>query len=165
MAQNACDPTVERHFKGHKKGLTAVCFHPGTQQIASSSLDHTLMVWNFNETVRAFRFLAHKDVVLDTTYAPSGEIVVSASRDRSVRLWIPTVRGESLDFRGHMGAVRSVKFSPDGEKVKKIIKNLTNFYYLFQMKFNFYPITCENLIKGKNLSYFCYILDHCLREN
>ena len=113
----ACDPSVERHFMGHKDTITGLCFHPDNTHISSSSLDKTLMVWNFSDSVRAYKFSAHKDVVLDVDYAPSGEVVATASKDRSVRIWVPKIQGESLDFRAHTGAVRSVQFSPDGEKV------------------------------------------------
>ena len=113
----ACDPSVERHFMGHKDTITGLCFHPDTTHIATSSLDRTLMVWNFSNSVRAYKFSAHKDVVLDVDYAPSGEVLATASKDRSVRIWVPKIQGESLDFRAHTGSVRSVQFSPDGEKV------------------------------------------------
>lgn len=117
MIETAYDPTFERHFKGHKDKITALCFHPNGAQLVSSSLDKTLLVWNLKESTRAYRFLAHKDGILDVCYAPSGEVVASASKDRSVRIWVPKVTGQSLDFRAHSFAVRSVQFSPDGEKV------------------------------------------------
>lgn len=117
MVETACDPTFERHFKGHKDEITALCFHPNTTQLVSSSLDKTLLVWNLTESVRAYRFIAHKDSILDVCYAPSGEVIASASKDRSVRIWVPKVTGQSLDFRAHSSTVRSVQFSPDGEKV------------------------------------------------
>lgn len=117
MVTTACDPTFERHFKGHRDEVTALCFHPNATQLVSSSLDKTLLVWNLTESVRAYRFIAHKDGILDVCYAPSGEIIASASKDRSVRIWVPKVTGQSLDFKAHSSAVRSVQFSPDGEKV------------------------------------------------
>ncbi|XP_076641798.1 proteome of centrioles 1 isoform X2 [Halictus rubicundus] len=117
MIQTGCDPTIERHFKGHENIITSLCFHPETTQLISSSLDKTIMQWNLKESARAYRFLGHKDAVNDVSYAPSGEVIASASRDRSVRIWVPKVTGQSIDFKAHSGAVRSVEFSPDGEKL------------------------------------------------
>lgn len=117
MIETACDPVVEKHFKGHNGPITGLSFNPNSKQIVSSSIDKTLMVWHFASSTRAYRFFAHRDTVLDVDYAPSGEVFASASKDRSVRIWVPKVRGESLDFIAHSGAVRSVRFNPDGDKV------------------------------------------------
>lgn len=125
MVETACDPTFERHLKGHKDGVTALSFHPNAIQLVSSSLDKTLLVWNLTESVRAYRFIAHNDSILDVCYAPSGEVIASASRDRSVRIWVPKVTGQSIDFKAHSYAVRSVQFSPDGEKVIFILIKLS----------------------------------------
>nr|CAD7196243.1 unnamed protein product [Timema douglasi] len=111
------DPTLERHFRGHRDTVTSLSFHPTTKQLVSSSNDNSIMVWNFRQSVRAFRFEAHKDHVLDVSFSPSGNLVASASRDRSVRLWVPTVQGDSAEFRAHSAAVRSVHFSPDGKEL------------------------------------------------
>lgn len=112
------DPVVERHFRGHKKSITNISFHPDEPKVATSSLDHTFMICSYAHSMRASRFIAHKDAVYDVAYAPSGEVVATASKDRTVRIWVPTIRAESLDFRAHMGTVRTVQFSPNGRKVR-----------------------------------------------
>ncbi|XP_076760756.1 proteome of centrioles 1 [Xylocopa sonorina] len=117
MIETACDPTIEKHFKGHENAITSLCFHPETAQLVSSSLDKSIILWNLKESVRAYKFLGHKDVIFEVTYAPSGEVIASASRDRSVRIWVPKVTGQCIDFKAHSGAVRSIQFSPDGEKL------------------------------------------------
>ena len=121
MTSNPCDPTIEKHLKGHKDCITGISFHPETSQVATSSLDRTLMVFNNkSDNTRAYRFFGHKDAVLDVVYAPSGEVMASASKDRTVRIWVPKMKGGSLDFSAHNAAVRSLRFSPDGEKVRRI---------------------------------------------
>ncbi|GFO01917.1 poc1 centriolar protein homolog a [Plakobranchus ocellatus] len=109
------DPSLERHFRGHRDVVTAVDFNPNMTQLASSSLDNNLMVWNFKAKMRAYRFVGHKDAVCCVQFSPSGHLVASASRDKTVRLWIPSVKGESTVFRAHTGTVRSVDFSSDGQ--------------------------------------------------
>ena len=54
------DPSLERTFRGHKDKVTAVSFSPTMEQLASGSLDATVMVWNFRPQMRAFRFVGHK---------------------------------------------------------------------------------------------------------
>ncbi|RLM95385.1 hypothetical protein BBI17_006506 [Phytophthora kernoviae] len=53
------NPSLERTFRGHKSAVTGVNFHPNAQQVASSSLDGVVMVWNFKPQLRAFRFKGH----------------------------------------------------------------------------------------------------------
>jgi centriolar protein POC1 len=54
------DPTLERSFRGHKDVITGLCFKPSMSQLASSSMDHSVMIWNFKPQLRAFRFVGHK---------------------------------------------------------------------------------------------------------
>ncbi|WAR26766.1 POC1A-like protein [Mya arenaria] len=109
------DPSLERHFKGHRDTVTSVDFNPNMKQLASGSMDNCLMVWNFKPQMRAYRFVGHKDAVMNVRFSPSGHLVASASRDKTVRLWIPSVKGESTVFKAHTATVRSVDFSGDGQ--------------------------------------------------
>ncbi|XP_022104987.1 POC1 centriolar protein homolog A-like isoform X1 [Acanthaster planci] len=115
MASVLEDPTLERHFKGHRDTVTSVDFNPNMKQLASGSMDSCLLVWNFKPQMRAYRFVGHKDAVLSVNFSPSGHLVASASRDKTVRLWIPSVKGESTVFKAHTATVRSVEFSSDGQ--------------------------------------------------
>lgn len=38
------EPSLEKQLKGHKNGITALFFSPNDQQIASSSLDNSVLV-------------------------------------------------------------------------------------------------------------------------
>jgi len=117
MEETACEPTYEGYFIGHKNVVTALNFHPNTDQLISSSLDKTVMLWRLKNLTPAYKFIAHKEAVLDICYSPNGDVMASGSKDRSVRIWIPKVKGHSFDFKAHSSAVRSVQFSPNGEKV------------------------------------------------
>lgn len=57
---NIMDPTLERTFKGHKSYVTSVAFSPTLKNLASGGGDNTIMLWNFKQQLRAFRFLGHK---------------------------------------------------------------------------------------------------------
>ncbi|XP_062611577.1 uncharacterized protein LOC134273392 [Saccostrea cucullata] len=115
MATVLEDPSLERHFKGHRDTVCSLDFNPNMKQLASVSMDSCLMVWNFKPQMRAYRFVGHKDAVMDVKFSPSGHLVASASRDKTVRLWIPTVKGESTVFKAHTATVRSVDFTYDGQ--------------------------------------------------
>eukprot|EP00112_Aurelia_sp_Birch-Aquarium-sp1_P025602 Seg859.8 transcript_id=Seg859.8/GoldUCD/mRNA.D3Y31 product="POC1 centriolar protein A" protein_id=Seg859.8/GoldUCD/D3Y31 len=108
------DPTLEKHFKGHRDAVTSVDFNPNMKQLVSGAMDSSLMVWHFKPHMRAYRFVGHKDAVLSVKFSPSGHLIASASRDKTVRLWVPSVKGESTVFKAHTATVRSVDFSKDG---------------------------------------------------
>ena len=54
------DPSLERHFKGHRDTVTSVSFNPNMKQLATGSMDACLMVWHFKPQARAYRFVGHK---------------------------------------------------------------------------------------------------------
>ena len=41
------DPELFQQFKGHKDAITQVHFCPHKKRIISSSMDHSIMMWNF----------------------------------------------------------------------------------------------------------------------
>lgn len=53
------DPTLERTLRGHRGTITSVAWASNNRQLASGGADHTVMVWNFKPTLRAFRFVGH----------------------------------------------------------------------------------------------------------
>ncbi|XP_005811911.1 POC1 centriolar protein homolog B isoform X1 [Xiphophorus maculatus] len=108
------DPSLERHFRGHKDVVTCADFNPNQNQLATGSVDRTLMIWNLAPKARAFRFVGHQDTVTGLQFSPSGRLLASSSKDRTVRLWTLSLKGESSVLKGHTGAVRSVSFSHDG---------------------------------------------------
>ncbi|XP_059735752.1 POC1 centriolar protein homolog A isoform X1 [Bos taurus] len=109
------DPSLERHFKGHRDAVTSVDFSLNTKQLASGSMDSCLMVWHMKPQTRAYRFAGHKDAVTCVNFSPSGHLLASGSRDKTVRIWVPNVKGESTVFRAHTATVRSVHFCSDGQ--------------------------------------------------
>lgn len=108
------DPVLKRSFRGHKDSITAVQFNPNMKQAVSSSLDSTVIVWNFKPQLRPFRFVGHTQAVLDLCINTEGSLIASGSKDMSIRLWKNSVEGQSSVIKGHSGAVRTLDFSKDG---------------------------------------------------
>ncbi|XP_016101861.1 POC1 centriolar protein homolog B-like [Sinocyclocheilus grahami] len=117
MASVMEDPTLERHFKGHKDVVSCADFSPNNKQLATGSCDKNLMIWNLTPKARAFRFVGHTDIITGVHFSPSGSLVASSSRDQTVRLWTPSIKGESTVFKAHTASVRSVQFSSDGQRL------------------------------------------------
>ncbi|KAI9203679.1 WD40-repeat-containing domain protein [Polychytrium aggregatum] len=109
------DPTLERSFRGHKDVVTSLTFKPSMTQLASASMDCSVLIWNFKPQLRAFRFVGHKGHVTSVDFAPTGSLLASSSRDKTVRLWTPNVKGDVTVFKAHTSTVRTVQFSRDSE--------------------------------------------------
>ncbi|XP_026491332.1 POC1 centriolar protein homolog A-like [Vanessa tameamea] len=111
------EPSLEKQLKGHRNSITALFYNPNEKQLASSSMDNSVLLWDLRGTMRSYRFQGHDEAVMDVTFSPSGKYMASASRDKTVRLWVPTVTGSTGMFKAHSQTVRSVQFSPDGSKI------------------------------------------------
>ena len=68
------EPKLDRKCQGHHDTVSAISFSPTGRQIASGSMDSTIMIWNSsgekNPTAaastrksRAYRYEDHKDAV------------------------------------------------------------------------------------------------------
>lgn len=112
------DPILKHKLKGHKNTVTDLSFSLNNTQLASSSTDHTIILWNFKSgSTRCFVYIGHKDVVTSLDYSPNGQLLASASLDRTIRLWEPSVMGKCVEFRGHTAGIRTVSFNSNGQKV------------------------------------------------
>lgn len=112
------DPELIHKFKGHKKAVTSVSFHPISKQLASGSNDCSIMVWNISpKNIRCYNFVGHTDIVTSIDFSLNGDLLVSASYDRNVRLWVPRIKGGTNCFRAHSAAIGCVRFTPDSSRV------------------------------------------------
>lgn len=130
--ESARVPIIDRSLCGHKDAITSVAFHPfpaflasstrrrkqttSMDQIATSSLDGTLNIWNYSndrKDVRVYRFQGHEGPCHNVRYSPSGSLVASCSSDKTVRIWLPKAltNSESVVLRGHSAPVKDVDFS------------------------------------------------------
>ena len=51
------DPELYQQFKGHKDGITRVHFCPHKKRVVSSSMDQSIMLWNFNTDTKVIVFI------------------------------------------------------------------------------------------------------------
>lgn len=115
------EPCLQYNLKGHRQDVTAVSFHPDGSQLATSSKDNSVMIWNLSKQIRCYKFSGHTAAVTCVDYSSNGRLLASGSADRTVRIWIPTVRGECSDFQVHSSAVQTISFSPDNKNVSKLL--------------------------------------------
>ena len=51
---------VRRTFRGHRDCVVSSGFNHNGKQLASGGAEGVVMIWNFSESMRAFRFAGHK---------------------------------------------------------------------------------------------------------
>lgn len=117
------EPHLVRTLRGHRGGVSSVCFSKGKKEIASGGMDSCVMLWQFGgdekkkRATRAFRLVGHRGPVHRVTFSPDGSEIASASSDKCVRLWQPSARGGSIEIKAHSAPIRSVDYSPDGSRL------------------------------------------------
>lgn len=79
FAATVSDPSLKRSFRGHRDNVTSVVFNPNLKQAMSTSLDSSLMVWNFKPQLRPFRFVGHKGHVNDVDVNPTGTLMATGA--------------------------------------------------------------------------------------
>jgi eukaryotic-like serine/threonine-protein kinase len=73
-------------LRGHMSTVNDVVFAPDGKQIATTSDDHTVRLWDVS-TGEARVLSGHTDEVWQCRFSPSGRLLVSSSKDRSIRVW------------------------------------------------------------------------------
>jgi WD40 repeat protein len=83
----------QRRLIGHQFGVHRLVFHPSLPQLASSSDDHTVMLWDAESAHALGRWNAHESWVTGLAISPDGSLIASArgrnyeNEDPSIRLW------------------------------------------------------------------------------
>ena len=90
---------------------------PAVGQIASSSEDQTVKVWDTSTGREIVTLRGHSDRVYCVAYSPDGRQIASGGADRILKVWDVATGRERLTLRGHSGPVEDVAFSPDGGRI------------------------------------------------
>ncbi|KAL9625286.1 MAG: hypothetical protein Q9160_000688 [Pyrenula sp. 1 TL-2023] len=101
-------------LQGHSQEITSISFSLGSQQIASSSEDKAIKLWNVS-TGELQGTLNHTEGLTALAASPEGEIA-SGSTNGTVKLWN---RFGEIQWapKAHENLVTSIAFSPDGSQL------------------------------------------------
>ncbi|CAG0897460.1 unnamed protein product [Darwinula stevensoni] len=102
---------------GHKKVVTCAAFRPDKKQLATGSLDHSIILWNFLDKKPALRYIGDSPV-MDICFSPRGSLLVAGYQGCSICIWKPDIQGSYHQIKSaHSSVVRSVDFSPEGRYI------------------------------------------------
>jgi platelet-activating factor acetylhydrolase IB subunit alpha len=72
----------ERHLlRGHKSRITHVAMHPVYSDVASSSEDGSIKIWDFEQGEITTTMKGHTGSVNYVSYHPNGQVIASCSTD------------------------------------------------------------------------------------
>lgn len=101
-------------FSGHQGEITAVAYSPDGHQIASSSKDNTVKLWQPDGKL-LHTLSGPQGGVRAIAYSATGDQLATGSVDGTITLWQPTTGTQLTAFTGHKSLVISLAFSPNGQ--------------------------------------------------
>lgn len=74
-------------LSGHKLVVYSVAFSPKGDELASSSNDKTIKLWNVATRNSTLTLTGHTGSILAIAFSPDGKRLASGGDDESVRIW------------------------------------------------------------------------------
>ncbi|XP_069313602.1 WD repeat-containing protein 88 [Eulemur rufifrons] len=104
----------------HRKSITACCFDPDSQRVASVSLDKCIKIWDVTSQATLFTITkAHSNAISNCCFTSSGHFLCTSSWDKTLKIWNVHTgefrnRGACVTLmQGHEGSVGSCRFARD----------------------------------------------------
>ena len=104
-------PEDSEHIE-HTGVISAMAVSPDGKTLATSSLDHTIRLWDLSKRRRVNTLNGHLNEVWAIAFSPDGQNLVSGARDGAVKLWLPGVKKKEDVLAG---AWEPLGFSKDGK--------------------------------------------------
>ncbi len=104
-------------LRGHSHAVYGAAFSPDGNQIATSSGDRTVRLWNAHSGQEVLILLGHSKAVDHVTYSPDGKRLLTGGNDAGIRVWDVDTGKHLLVLDCQGKFVFDARFSTDGTKV------------------------------------------------
>jgi WD40 repeat protein len=103
-----------QNFVAHTRPISAICFSPDGQTLATASWDRQVSLRKFGHDREGRTTTVHDDIVAGCRFTVDGKQLVTWSYDRTVKIWeLPGLR-DGTTLSGHTDRVTALALSPDG---------------------------------------------------
>ena len=84
-------PRLDAHtLTGHTNAVWSVAYHPNGHQLATTSADNTIKLWDTTTTTNTHTLTGHTAPLRSVAYHPNGHQLATTSTDGTIKLWDPT---------------------------------------------------------------------------
>ena len=106
-------PSDERlTLEGHTSDVYRCCLSPDGKQLASTSQDRTVRIWDVTNGNQLKTLFKGKDPTYDVAYSRNGKLLAAVADDGFVRFWNTETRELLLKTRADKEGLYSVVFTP-----------------------------------------------------
>ena len=95
------------------EGTTALAVHPAGHLLATTTLDHSICVWDLDKQHLQREFVGHEAAIACLAYSPDGAWLASGSEDHTLRLW--DADGNQQAHLELESQITALAFSHDGQ--------------------------------------------------
>ena len=103
-------------YPGHTSEVTGVAWHPDGDLIATTSSDHTCIIWNPHTGEKITTLTGHTSTVFGVAWHPDGDLIATASSGTCI-IWNPHTGQKLTTLTGHTSWVIGVAWRPDGDLI------------------------------------------------
>ncbi len=103
-----------QELEGHTRKVTAVCYSPDGQLLASASNDNTVRLWSSRTGALLSTLSGNSESIHAMAFSPDGRLLATAVLEGPVKLWRPGSSTLHCVIPIRSVAIRSVAFTPDG---------------------------------------------------
>ena len=104
-------------YPGHTSAVTGVAWRPDGDLIATTSHDHTCIIWNPHTAEKLTTLTGHTNTVTGVAWHPSGDLIATTSTDHTCIIWNPHTAEKLITLTGHTDVVTGVTWHPDGTRL------------------------------------------------
>jgi WD40 repeat protein len=104
-------------LKGHTSDVYRCCFSPDGEQLASTSQDGSVRIWNVATGNQLKTVFKAKDPTYDVAYSRDGSVLAAVGDDGFVRFWNTKTYELLLESKADKEGLYSVLFTPDQTSV------------------------------------------------
>ncbi|SNX87705.1 related to wd-repeat protein 5 [Melanopsichium pennsylvanicum] len=111
---NPCTSSPELIYtlKSHTKSLTAVCFSPNGQMLATASADSTISLFSFNTGSLLHKFTSHTGGINSICFSSDSAYLASCSDDKSIHIHSVITLQLVRNFSEHTSYVVCLAYNP-----------------------------------------------------